>query len=249
MRKQLLGLVKRGVPYAIYRKLLHYTRNPPVGRVDFGDLRTIQPISREWGFDRGNPVDRYYIEKFLSASTKDIRGRVLEIGTDTYTLRYGGDRVRKSDILHVSDNDKKATIVADLTAADHVPSDIFDCIICSQTLHFIYDVEAVVRTLYRILKPGGVLFVTTSGIAQISRYDMDHWGDYWRFTSASIKHLFENIFPEHDISVTAYGNVLAAVAFLHGLAAEELSKDELDATDPDYELLLAVRAVKPENID
>ena len=249
MRNQLLGLVKRGVPYAIYRKVVHYTRNPPVGRVDFGDLRSIQPISREWGLDRGSPVDRYYIEKYLSANIKDIRGRVLEIGTDTYTLRYGGDRVRKSDVLHVSDNDKKATIVADLTAADHIPSDIFDCIICSQTLQFIYDVEAVVQTLYRILKPDGVLFVTTSGIAQISRYDMDHWGDYWRFTSASIQQLFANVFPEKHFRVVAYGNVLAAVAFLHGLAAEELSQDELDAIDPDYELLLAVRAVKPEDID
>ena len=247
MRKELIGLIKRGLPYSIYRKFIHYSRNPPVGRVDFGDLRSIHPISREWGLDRGQPVDRYYIEKFLSASTRDIKDRVLEVGTNRYTLQYGDDRVTTSDVLHVSAEDPRATIVADLTSADHVPSDNFDCIICTQTLHFIYEVETVVRTLHRILKPGGVLLVTTPGISQISRYDMDRWGDYWRFTSASIRRLFTGIFPEQHLSVTPYGNVLAAVAFLHGLATEELLPAELDVMDPDYELLLAVRAQKPEN--
>ena len=249
MRKELTGLIKRGLPYSIYRKFIHYSRNPPVGRVDFGDLRSIHPISREWGLDRGQPVDRYYIEKFLSASAMDIKDLVLEVGTNKYTLQYGDNRVTNSDVLHVSDDDPRATIVADLTSADHVPSDSFDCIICTQTLHFIYEVETVVQTLYRILKPGGVLLLTTPGISQISRYDMDHWGDYWRFTSASIKLLFTSIFPEQHLSITGYGNVLAAVAFLHGLAIEELSPDELDVTDPDYELLLGVRAQKPGQIE
>jgi len=38
--------------------------------------------------------------------------------------------------------------------------------------------------------------------------------------------------------------VLAAVAFLHGLAAEDLRPEELDYHDADYELLITVRAIK-----
>src|SRR4029453_10983902 len=112
----------------------------------------------------------------------------------------------------------KATIVADLTCANHLPSDTFDCIFLTQKLQFIYDVRANLKTLYRILKPAGRLLATFSGISQISRYDMDHWGDYWRFTSLSSRRLFAEVFPSAQVTVEAHGNVLTALAFLHGLA-------------------------------
>jgi SAM-dependent methyltransferase len=112
-------------------------------------------------------------------------------------------------------------------------------------LQFIYDVRAAIRHLHRILKPSGVLLATFPGISQISRYDMDRWGDYWRFTTLSARRLLEEVFPPGNVTVRAYGNVLAAVAFLHGLSAEELRREELDYHDPDYELIITVRAVKP----
>ena len=244
------AIAKRGLPERVRRRIRAMQRRlglwPPVGWVRFGSLRRLQPISRKFGFDRGQCIDRYYIENFLAAHAADIRGHILEIGDDTYTRRFGGERVTKSDVLHVQGGNPKATIVADLTCADHIPSDTFDCIIFTQTLQFIYDVWAALRTLYRILKPGGVLLATFPGISQISRYDMDRWGDYWRFTTLSARRLFEEVFPPECVKVNVHGNVLAATAFLHGLAAEELQREELDYHDPDYELLITVRAVKPE---
>jgi SAM-dependent methyltransferase len=139
----------------------------------------------------------------------------------------------------------KATIVADLTCADHISPDTFDCIILTQTLQFIYDVQAALKTLYRILKPGGILLATFAGISQISRWDMDRWGHYWNFTTLSAQRLFEESFPAATVKVEAYGNVLAAVALLNGLATQELRREELDHHDPDYEVLITVRAVKP----
>jgi SAM-dependent methyltransferase len=195
--------------------------------------------------DRGLPIDRYYIERFLSAHASDVRGHVLEIGSDTYTHRFGRDRVIRSDVLFVAEGNPKATIVADLTSTNHIPSGIFDCILLTQTLQFIYDVRAALKTLYRILKPDGILLATFPGISQISRYDMDRWGDYWRFTSLSSRRLFEEVFPSALVAVEAHGNVLAALTFLHGLAVQELRPEELDFQDPDYEVLIAVRAVKP----
>lgn len=218
---------------------------PPVGWVRFGSLRRFQPISREFGFDRGLCIDRYYIENFLAAHAKDIQGHMLEIGDDTYTRKFGSDQVTESDVLHVTEGNPKATIVADLTKADHIPSNTFDCIIFTQTLQFIYDVRASIRTLYRILKPDGVLLATSPGISQISRYDMDRWGDYWRFTTASAQHLFEEFFPPEKVTIESYGNVMVACAFLHGLAVHELKPEELDFNDPDYQVLITVRAVKP----
>ena len=68
----------------------------------------------------------------------------------------------------------------------------------------------------------------------------------WRFTTLSARRLFGEVFPTENVTVEAYGNVLVAVAFLHGLAAEELRQEELDHRDPDYEVLITVRAVKPK---
>lgn len=227
-------------------KQQHLTKWPPVGWVRFGSLRRPKPISRVFGLDRGLPIDCYFIEKFLLANSSDIKGRVLEIGDDTYTRKYGNSRVTKSDILHFTQDNPDATIVADLTCADSIASNTFDCIIFTQTLQFIYDVKAAIRTLHRILKPGGVLLATFPGISQISRYDMQRWGEYWRFTSLSARRLFEDVFPSQNISVNAYGNVLTSIAFLHGLSMQELHKKELDYSDPDYELLITVRLEKPD---
>jgi SAM-dependent methyltransferase len=202
-------------------------------------------VSRVIGLDRGLPIDRYYIERFLGAHAADVRGRVLEVGDDRYTRQFGGDRVTRSDVLHVVAGNPQATIVADLTRADAIPSASFDCIICTQTLQMIVDVEAALRHLARVLAPGGVLLTTSSGISRICRREgVDAWGEYWRFTTQSSRHLFGRVFLPANVRAVAYGNVLAAVAFLHGLATEELTREELDYQDPDFELVVAVRAIR-----
>ncbi len=216
----------------------------PVGWVNLGSLNTVKPMSNDFGFDRGLPVDRYYIEKFLTRHATDIQGHVLEIKEPLYTDRFGGDRVTQSDILHVEAGNPQATLVADLTQADHLPSDTFNCIILTQTLQFIFDVPAALQTLHRILKPGGVLLVTVSGISQISSEDMERWGQYWSFTTRSTQRLLETVFEPDQVIVTAYGNVLSAIAFLHGLAIQELDPAKLDYNDPNYQVLLSARAVK-----
>jgi SAM-dependent methyltransferase len=216
---------------------------PGVGKVDFGDLKRVEPISRAWGYDRGRPVDRYYIENFLAEHADDIQGRTLEVGDDSYTRQFGGNRVATRDVLHVAEDNAGATIIADLASADHIPSNAFDCIILTQTLHLIYDTRAALRTLHRILKPGGVLLATFPGISQLDHYE---WAGvwYWGFTTRSARRLFDEVFPADNVDVRAHGNVLAAISFLHGIAEEELSREELDHRDPDYELLITVRAVK-----
>jgi SAM-dependent methyltransferase len=232
--------VKWVVPPVVYRPILDWWRRPRPVR--WGTLRRLTPVSRVFGFDRGLCIDRYYIENFLAHHAADIHGRVLEIGDDAYTRRFGGERVTRSDVLHAVAGNPKATVVADLTCADHIPADTFDCIIVTQTLPFVYDVRAALGHVHRILKPGGVLLATFPGISQISRYDMDRWGDYWRFTDAAARRLFGDVFGPASVTINTYGNVLAACAFLHGLAAHELKQEELDYHDPDYQVTITVRA-------
>jgi SAM-dependent methyltransferase len=248
MRSEQTERAKGLVPVATRRWIRSQQRRlrfwPAVGWVRFGSFRRREPISRLFGFDRGHCVDRYYIETFLSAHAADISGHVLEVGDATYTQAFGGNRVTKSAVLHARPDNPQATVIADLASAPHLESDTFDCIVLTQTLQFIYDLPAAVATLHRILKPGGVLLVTVPGISQISRFDMDRWGEYWRLTSLAAQRLFETVFPRAAVTVEAFGNVQTAIAFLHGLAIEDLKPEDLDYRDADYELLIAIRAVK-----
>lgn len=204
-------------------------------------LNQTEPVSRSFGLDRGQAIDRYYIERFLSRLKSDIRGHVLEIEDDLYASRFGGRQVQRVDILHVQGGNRRATIVADLSSADSIASGTFDCVILTQTLQFIYDLPPAIKHIHRILKSKGVVLVTVPGISQISRYDMDRWGDYWRFTTSSIAKLFESEFPKANLHIEAHGNSLVASAFLHGLAAEELREEELAVQDPDYQVLITAR--------
>ena len=208
-------------------------------------LRRTSPIDANWGGRRGQVIDRLYIERFLAEHTADIRGHVLEFDDDTYARRFGGARVQRVDVLSLTADNPRATIVADLAHGGQIPSDCFDCVLCTQVLFLVYDVRAAVRTLHRILKPGGILLLTVPGIQKISRTDMETGGEYWRFTTLALRRLFAEAFPREMVEVKASGNVLAATAFLLGLAVEDTRQRELDVNDPDFEVSIAVRARKP----
>ncbi|CAN5819610.1 hypothetical protein BH23GEM7_BH23GEM7_03570 [soil metagenome] len=245
VKEEVGNAVRRALPASVHGRI--WRRFPgwrqATGGLDFGKLHRVTPVSRHFGFDRGQPVDRYYIERFLARRADDIRGRVLEVGDDSYTRRFGGSQVSVRDVLHVTEGNPQATIVADLTQADHVPSDAFDCLILTQTLHLLYAMPAAVRTIHRILKPGGVCLATVPGISQLEEGEWrDTW--YWSLTERSARRLFEEEFGAGAVEVASHGNVLAACAFLQGLASEELRPEELDYRDPSYPVLITIRAVK-----
>jgi hypothetical protein len=226
------------------RRLLAGSANPPFGTVRFGDLRRVTPISRVFGFDRGKPVDRYYIENFLARHASDVHGRVIEIGDNNYTKQFGGDRVTKSDVLHVAEGNPLATIVDDITEGKKVASDTYDCFIFTQTLQLVYDCRAAIRTIYRVLKPGGVVLATVSGNTRNTGEEFGQ-GWYWNFTDRSAQRLFEEVFSAERVETRSYGNVLASTAFLHGISAPELRPEELEHNDRCYPVVITVRAVKP----
>jgi hypothetical protein len=227
-------------------KLLRYLNRRKV-TVAFGDLATTEPVSRTFGLDRGTPINRYYIDNFLAGHSDLIRGAVLEIGGSDYTRRYGGDRVTRSDVLHATADNPAATLVGDLAAPGTLPAAVFDCFICTQTFDCIFAVEAAVQGAHRLLKPCGALLATMSGIGQISRYDMDRWGEYWRFTTAAAERLFRPVFSG-GVEIASCGNLPAAIAALQGLAVEELPNPALlDEHDADYQVIVTVAAFRGQS--
>jgi len=217
---------------------------PPPGKVQMGDFNRITPFGTDFGYDRGGPVDRYYIETFLENQADKVKGRVLEIGDNEYTLRFGSKRVQESDILHIDDTNPKATFVGDLSQAPFLPDDSFDCIILTQTLHLIYHAKDALETCYRILKPGGTLLLTVPGISHIHHGE---WGKYWMwsFTSASIDRMLSEVFGKGAYTLQTHGNVLVATAFLYAMGLPELTKEQLTYTDPQYQVIITATATKP----
>jgi SAM-dependent methyltransferase len=250
LRDKAIDFAKRHLPAETRAWVVRQQRRfglqwPRRGSVHFGSFYRTTPISPIFGIDRGFPIERYYIEQFLDTHRRDVRGRCLELGDATYITKFGDDRVTQIDVLHVVEGNPQATIVADLTRADHVPSDLFDCIIFTQSLQMIYDMKAALGHLHRILKPGGVLLLTSHGISKIGRrLGRDPWGEYWHITSQSAGRLFAETFPGAQVEVRTYGNVLAAICALHGIVSEEVERADLDYHDPDFEVIVAVRAVK-----
>jgi len=200
----------------------------------------VRPLSAHWGWDRGLPVHRYYLEEFLRTFAADIRGRCLEFDLDLYASRFGGAGVSRVDVLHLEESNPRATIVADLTKPNDIPSDVFDCIVCTHVLHVIYEFEKAVNELHRILKPGGTLLV---GVPSVSMDGPDA-GELWRFVPNGLRMVLSTVFDRDKLLVRGYGNSLAAAAELRGVASHELTRAELNAQDPRFPVEVCARAVK-----
>jgi len=230
------------IPVAV--RQLFGTSDPdyPPGTVPWGGLRRTTPLSRSWGYDRGTPIDRVYIEQFLTTHGADVRGSCLEVLNADYTHRFGGSRVASSDVLDIDTANPLATVFADLDEPDSLPAELFDCIIFTQTLHLVPDMRTAVANIWRALAAGGVLLLTVPAIGRHDARKSFHH-DRWRVTKTGVEWLLAEV-TDAPVDVTTYGNVLSCVAFLYGMAAEELRPEELQVFDREFPLIVAARVAK-----
>ena len=203
-----------------------------------GSLGSIEPISAAWGYDRGLPVDRWYIERFLDEHRGDVTGRVLEVKDSGYTERFGHG-VTERAVLDIDASNPRATHVADLASGEGLASRAFDCFVLTQTLQYVFEFHAAIATIHRLLRPGGVLLATVPVVSRVTDPPLT---DLWRFTPLGLRQSLAQSFGQDHVEVSAHGNVLTQVAFLAGLAAEDLTEDELAADDPRFPLIACARA-------
>ena len=217
--------------------------------IQFNDPLRIEPVSPIFGLDRGTPIDRHYIETFLRAHAGKISGRALEVGEIRYLDLFGARVTRKAILAPAADivpqnSGADDVVIGDLTDSASLPAGAFDSFVCTHTLNFIYDVQAAVRGAHHLLASGGYFVGTVAGIGQISRYDMDRWGDYWRFTTLSVEKALRESFGD-AVEVQSFGNVMAAQMHLQGVAMEDLPDPALlDRRDDDYQVVIGFAARK-----
>jgi hypothetical protein len=212
----------------------------PVGGVEWGMLRRQEPVSSLWGFDRGQPVDRYYIENFLQNHSTRIRGHCLEVMNPDYSNRFGNEFVTQADVVDINPGNPRATIVGDLLDQNTLSANTYDCIILTQTLTVIYDGRAVMKNCYAALKPGATMLVTAACMCRYS----PHPEDFWRLTDRSLTRLITDNTDCEDFEVEAHGNLMTSTAFLMGIASGELTQAELDHKDFRFPIVVCARLQK-----
>ena len=210
-------------------------------RLEFEDAIAVSPVSDVFGIDRGTPLDRIFIDRFLHNHREIIRGNCLEVEEPAYTRKFGqpGHNAHALKFVPTPGVITESEVVADLTRPETVPEARFDTFICTQTLNFIFDLEQVIVSIHKLQKPGGHALITVAGISQISRYDYVRWGDYWRFTDQSLRKLLTLCFDGPSCKIETYGNVATACLFLQGIAYQDIQdKSILDAIDKDYQMVI-----------
>jgi predicted ATP-grasp superfamily ATP-dependent carboligase len=248
--------------YGCWRLLLQHLRPRPVepavaarwgvailGRVprrsiDFGQLRRLRPFSARYGFDRGLPVDRFYIERFLDRHCAAVRGEVLEVKDAGYTERFGRDRVAGSHVVDIDRRNRRATLVADLCVPGSLPTSAYDCVILTQTLQYLADADAAMTNVWASLRAGGDLLLSVPCLARLD--PREPATDLCRRTPSGLAALLRRCCPDaREVVVEGHGNVLVSTAFAFGLAAEELTPIELEASDAGFPVVVCARATKP----
>lgn len=210
------------------------------GKLSLSELDT-KPFSMDGG-TFGKPIDRFFIEKFLRENSGCIRGHVLEVQDDRYITMFGKGKVTQTTICHVEG--VEGTKKINFETGEGVEREKYDCIICTQTLQYIYDVRAALVNLYEMIKPGGCVLVTLPGLKPISEYHESKWGEYWSFTIDSVKRLCDSFLNDDSYEVCSYGNVKNACAFLYGLSSEMLNEAELNYVDARYQFLICLTLKK-----
>lgn len=215
-----------------------------VRRPRWGNLRRQVPFSTSFGFDRGTPVDRYYMRTFFTTHADALRGVAGEVSEPTYLREFGDERLERIEVIDLDPANPRATLIADLSQSASLPTDTFDCLVITQTLQYIPAPERSLAVCVEALRPGGSLLVAVPALAAHDAHEPTE-ADHWRFWPAGLLSLLRRVAPQADHTVTGYGNLVATIAFLHGLSAEELKPAELRHSDPRFPVVVCARVDMP----
>ncbi len=101
-----------------------------------------------------------------------------------------------------------------VASAESLPleSETFDCVLCTQVLQYLAAPERAVAEMRRVLKPDGLLMLSTHGVSFVDRRGCDQW----RWTHHGLRSLLDQAGRWSLVEVLPAGGVLSAAAYLVG---------------------------------
>lgn len=211
--------------------------SPTKNSLDWGDFRRKVPICQAFGLTRGTPVDRYYLRQFIEEIQEQVNGKILEVGgtpkdKDFYQLNQGSSY----QILNLEAG-SGVDIVGDIHNPSVMEPESLDSVIIFNVLEHCYAPWIAVENIHKWLKSGGKCFAMVPNGIRVHATPVD----YWRPLPDGMNFLFRN-FSQQKLYV--YGNPISVIASYHGIAAEELSEEELNTFHPDYPVATCIVAEK-----
>lgn len=205
----------------------------------WGNIRKHAPFSTYFGFDRGTPIDRYYINIFFATHASSITGDILELQAAGYATRYGNN-VNFIETVDIEPAFNPTYCVDLCNEGATLPLARFDCILLPNSLSFFRDMKACLRNSLRMLKPGGVILA-----AGASFVPLDTAPEFQRFTSHGLREQIRDaVGSAAETQIHQFGSCVSSVASLLGLCAEELTSDELDQLDEHYPVTICAKIEK-----
>jgi hypothetical protein len=201
----------------------------------WGNLRRTTPFSSTYGFERGQPIDRYYLHKFLASHHDLIAGDVLETQGSSYAERFGHDLTRADSF----DNEPRfqPTYLCDFAdCGSIIPDRAYDCLLLPNTLMHFRELDRCLAHALRVVRPGGAILASVAGLLPLT----SDAADYWRLTPDGWREKLAVAWGGTRLEVAGHGNCLASVGAQLGLALEELTEAELDVQDPRYPVLTTI---------
>jgi SAM-dependent methyltransferase len=163
-------------------------------------------------------LTRITLDRFIRAHTSS--GRTLDVGAQNgpyaafFPHRIALDISRGSGVQILGD-----------AQALPLASGAFDVVLCTEVLEHLPEPQQAIDEMFRVLKPGGTLLLTTRFLFPI--HDAPH--DYFRFTKYGLRHLLRRFEILELKEETDSVNTLAVLIQRLGMQAETLRSSPLRA--------------------
>jgi SAM-dependent methyltransferase len=184
------------------------------------------PISTDFGWSRGTPVGRHYVNKFVAEMATGLGGTVLEFGESRYKACF--KTVQQYQVIDVVPG-PSVDYVCDIHDVSSVPEHYFDVIVCTQVLEHVERPVDALRQLHKLLKHDGHLICTVPFLAHIHYVPTD----FYRFSIDAICSALGTA-GFQVLEARNSGNALVTLGSLLGYAAEDFRSKEMEVVDNVY---------------
>jgi len=152
--------------------------------------------------------------------------KVLDIGGGHIEKNHSYEGLFPDRFTVDIDPERQPDLVSDVHALQ-IEDESFGMILCTEVLEHLHTPQQAIAEMYRVLRPGGKLVLTTRFMYPL--HDVPH--DYFRYTQYGLEHLFQDwadvtVRPESE-SLTAIAAILQRVLFQTDLKGGKLTKGVL----------------------